>query len=81
MKAPEAGPLICPEGNKREGNRTRWKESFPKCVSVSPTPKNINKTFGVCVVGGVVGVGGRVAGRRLSLPNKIDKCGVKLNLK
>ena len=49
MKAPEAGPLICPEGNKTEGNRTRWKESFPKYVSVSPTPKDINKTFCVCV--------------------------------
>lgn len=77
MKAPEAGPLICPEGNKTEGNRTRWKESFPKCVSVSPTPKDINKTFSVCVLWGV----GKAAGRRLSLPNKIDKCGVKLNLK
>lgn len=74
MKAPEAGPLICPEGNKTEGNRTRWKESSPKYVSVSPTPKDINKTFRVCVLGGGWG-GGQGGGSHC----QIRLINVKLN--
>lgn len=46
-------------GNKTEGNRTRWKESFPKCDSVSlPQRILIRHLVLFIVVGGVRGGGG-----------------------